>query len=136
MFTMQMCFQGWGMFRSLSRSFFNVSCKAFLICFVFSCPLKLPMPIHFFLFNLHASFERLLVPSSFECPKAPLLCRQVTLPILNGGIGFISTETIVSTSFVRNWALVVQIIDFRFLLDSHSFLLEVIGMNNLSSLPF
>jgi len=52
------------------------------------------------------------------------------------GLGLILAKTIVLMIFKKNWALIVQVIDFRFLLDLHPFLLEVIGMNNSSSFPF
>jgi hypothetical protein len=35
MVVMQMCFQSWGMSRWLLRSYFDVSNKKLLICFVF-----------------------------------------------------------------------------------------------------
>jgi hypothetical protein len=39
-------------------------------------------------------------------------------------------------TYLRNWVLVALVIAFRFFLDFHSFLLEVIKMNSSSLLYF
>jgi hypothetical protein len=52
-------------------------------------------------------FERLLSLSSLECQEALLVCQKVSLPIFNGGIGFISTKTIVPTAYFESWTLTV-----------------------------
>jgi hypothetical protein len=65
------------------------------------------------------------------------VCHHVSLPILNGGIGFIFTETITSIVYLGSWTSIVLVIAFRFLLDSHPFLLlEAIGVSNSGLLPF
>jgi hypothetical protein len=38
--------------------------------------------------------------------------------------------------YLGSWAFVMLVIVFTFLLDSRPFLLEAIGVNNLSLLPF
>jgi hypothetical protein len=48
----------------------------------------------------------------------------------NGRIGFIFAETIQLAIYLESWTLVMLVIIFKFLLDSHSFLLEAIGMNS------
>ncbi len=58
----------------------------------------------------------------------------MALPISSGGIRLISFEFTVLLVDLGNWALIAHVIAFRFLLDSHPFLLEVIGVNN--SFPF
>jgi hypothetical protein len=49
-------------------------------------------------------FKRLLGPSSLECPEAPIVRRQMVLPIFNGGVGLISLEVIAPTIYMGNWA--------------------------------
>jgi hypothetical protein len=39
-------------------------------------------------------------------------------------------------AFLGSWPLVALVITYRFLLDSHPFLLEALHANNLGSLPF
>jgi hypothetical protein len=80
-------------------------------------------------------FKWLLSPCFFKCLKAFLVHRQVSLPIFNGGIGIIYIETIALITYLGNWALVAHVIVFRLLLDSHPFLLEVIGANSLGFTP-
>ncbi len=41
-----------------------------------------------------------------------------------------------SVTYLGNWALVAHVIVFRLLLNSHPFLLEVIGASNSGSFPF
>jgi hypothetical protein len=81
-------------------------------------------------------FERLLSPCSLECLKTPLVHWHVSFPIYGGGIGFNSINTIVWTTYLMSWALVMPISAFRFLLDLCPFLLEAIGASSLGSLPF
>jgi hypothetical protein len=81
-------------------------------------------------------FERLLGPGSFKYLEASLVCHQVSLPISNGGIGFISAKTIAPITYLGSWTLVVFVINSRFLFNSRPFLLEAIGASNLGSLPF
>jgi len=76
------------------------------------------------------SVERFLGLGSLECPKAFLIYQQVAFPISSGVAGFISLKVIAPTTYVGRWALIVFIITSKFLLDSHSFLLEAIGANN------
>ncbi len=52
--------------------------------------------------------------------------QHVILPISSGGIRL---------SF-GSWALIALVITFKFLLNYHPFLLEVIGVSSLESLPF
>jgi hypothetical protein len=125
------------MSKFLSGSYFNVSHKGLLICFVLSSP-SLSFRHYFASFDLAFMqvFERLLGPCSLECPKTPLVCWQVSLPIYSGGISFIFTKTIVLTVYLMSWALVIPINTFRFLMDSCTFLLEAIRASSLGSLPF
>lgn len=81
-------------------------------------------------------FEWLLCLGFFECLKALLMHQHVSLLISNGGIGLIYIETIVSVTYLGNWALVEHVIVFRLLLNSHPFLLEAIGASNSGSFPF
>ncbi len=57
---------------------------------------------------LLGSFERLLGPSSFECPQAPLIQWQICLPIFSGRLGFIFGEGIAQVAYLGSWALVVS----------------------------
>jgi hypothetical protein len=66
-------------------------------------------------------FERLLGPWFLKCLVAPLVCQKVSLPIFNGGIGLIFTETIISIAYLGSWMLVVLVIASKFLLDSRPF---------------
>jgi hypothetical protein len=52
----------------------------------------------------------------------------------DGGIRLTSLEVIALVTYLKSWALVEFVITSRFLLDFHSFLLEVIGANRLG--PF
>jgi hypothetical protein len=81
-------------------------------------------------------FEKLLGLGPLECPKALLIHQQVALPISSGGIGFISLEFIVLAIYLKSCALITLVIASKFLLDSHSFLLEAIGASNLWPFPF
>ncbi len=72
----------------------------------------------------------------FECLKAPLVRRQVLLPISSRRTGFISTKTIALTMYLGGWVLIMLIITSRFLLDSRPFLLVAIGASSSNSLPF
>jgi len=110
--------------------------KVFLFALCFSTPLKLSTPICFLWLNPHPSFQMVFRSVFFECLKAPVVHRQVLLPIFNEGIGFIYIKTIAPTSYLGNCALVAQAIIFMLLLDSHPFLSEVSGASNSSSLPF
>ncbi len=64
------------------------------------------------------------------------MCWQVSLPISNERIGFISTETIALAIYLKSWALITSIIASKFLLNKCSFFLEVIGVGSLGSLTF
>ncbi len=81
-------------------------------------------------------FEKLLGLGSLKCLKAPLVYRQVTLPISSRGIGLISLEVIAQVAYLRSWALVTLVITSKFLLDFRPFLLEAIGAINLGPIPF
>jgi hypothetical protein len=81
-------------------------------------------------------FEKLLGSSSLECHEALLVHQYVVLPISNEGIRLISFEFIVLTIDLRSWALIALVIASRFLLDSHPFLLEAIGVKNSKPFPF
>jgi hypothetical protein len=64
---------------------------------------------------------------SLECPKVLLVWWHMALPIFSGGVGLITMEVIVLSTYLGNHALVVLVIVSKFLLDFHPFLLEVIG---------
>jgi len=75
-------------------------------------------------------FERLLGQCLLECLKAFLVCQYVVFPIFSGGVGLISSEVIALAAYLGSWALIAPVIASRFLLDSHTFFLEVIGVSN------
>ncbi len=64
------------------------------------------------------------------------MCWQVSLPISNERIGFISTKTIALTIYLKSWALITSIIASKFLLNKCSFLLKVIRVGSLGSFTF
>jgi hypothetical protein len=72
-------------------------------------------------------FRHLLGLGSFDNPKGLLACKQVSLLIIFGNIGFILTTTITPTSYLRNWILVVTTIVARFKVNQHLFLLEALA---------
>jgi hypothetical protein len=109
--------------------------KAFLFISCVSTPPELLTPICILRFNLHVNFQEAFRPK-YEILKALLVHRQVLLPISSGGIGFIYTKTIASTTYLGGWMLVALIIISRFTLDSHPFLLVAIKASSLNSLPF
>jgi len=51
-------------------------------------------------------------------------------------MSLIFVETIALVVYLGSWALEFFVIICRLMLDLHSFLLEVIGANNLGSFPF
>jgi hypothetical protein len=76
-----------------------------------------------FFFNFYSSFHkvfgRLLGLGCFDSLKRPLACKQVSLPITFGGVGFILTSTIAPVAYLGGWALVASIISARFMVDQH-----------------
>jgi hypothetical protein len=109
--------------------------KAFLFISCVSTPPELLTPTRILRFNLHVNFQEAFRPK-YECLKALLVHRQVLPPISSGGIGFIYTKTIASTTYLGGWMLVALIITSRFMLDSHPFLLVAIRASSSNSLPF
>jgi hypothetical protein len=71
-------------------------------------------------------FRHLLGLRSFDGPERPLVRKQASLPITFGGVGFIPTSTIAPIAYLKSWALVVLIIDVRFMVDQCLFLLEAL----------
>ncbi len=110
--------------------------KIFLFVLHVSAPFELSTSICILNSTFMQVFEKLLGPEFFKCLEAPLVCHQVSLPISNVGISFISTKTIASITYVGSWTLVMLIIASRFLLDLCPFLLEAIGMSSSGSFPF
>jgi hypothetical protein len=64
-------------------------------------------------------FGHLLGLRSFDSPKgSPKLAhKQAFLQISFGGTGFIPIATITPTTYLRNWAFVVLIITFKFMVE-------------------
>ncbi len=110
--------------------------EAFLFTSLFPLLLGFQSKLIVFYSILMGIFEKLLGLGPLECPKALLIHQQVALPISSGGIGFISLEFIVLAIYLGSWALITLVIASKFLLDSHSFLLEAIGVSNLWPFPF
>lgn len=134
-FAMQGYFQGRGTSKLHLGSYLDVLCKSLPIDSCVSTLLKLMTPACILQFDLHVNFQEAFRPK-YECLKAPLVCRQILLPISSHRIGFISTKTIALIMYLGGWVLVVLIIISRFLLDSRPFLLVAIGASSLNSLPF
>ncbi len=77
-------------------------------------------------FSLFQVFGCLLGPRSFDSLEGPLACKKICLPIIFGNIELILTITIALITYLGNWALVALIIVFRFMIDQHPFLLEML----------
>jgi hypothetical protein len=71
-------------------------------------------------------FGCLLGPRFFDSPKRPLAHKQAFLPIIFDGVKFISTSTIIPTTYLRNWAFVISIVVARFMVDQCPFILEAL----------
>jgi len=110
-------------------SFRNVSPKGLPFLFVVSPPLP-SFKSYFVVFHstLIGVLEKLLGLGSLEHLEALLILGK-WLFHSDGGRGLTSLEVIALVTYLKSWALIDFIIIFRFLLDSHSFLLEVIGVN-------
>ncbi len=73
--------------------------------------------------------------SSLDCPQAPLVCQHVILPIFSGDqLHFHRAHCIVA--YLGSWALIAPIIAAKFLLNYHTFLLEMIGANDFGPFLF
>jgi hypothetical protein len=86
--------------------------------------------------SLHKVFGCLLGPRSFDSPKGPLACKQVSFPITFDGVELISTSTITPIIYLGSWALVVLVIAVRFMVDQHPFLLETSARVDNNTFPF
>jgi len=75
----------------------------------------------------HKMFGCLLGLGSFDSLKRLLTCKQTSLPITFGGVGFISTSTITPITYLKSWALIVLVITIRFMIDQRPFLLEALA---------
>jgi hypothetical protein len=117
-------------------SFFDVLPKGFPFCFIISPPPSFRSQLVIFYSTLLGVFERLLGLGLLECPEALHVCQYVALHVFSGGSGLISSEVIALVAYMGSWGLVTLIIASKFLLYFRSFLLEVIGANNLGSLFF
>jgi hypothetical protein len=60
--------------------------------------------------------------------------KHASLPIIFGGVGFISTFTF--APIAKDWALVVSIIVVRFMINQCPLLLEVLARINNNTFPF
>jgi hypothetical protein len=78
-------------------------------------------------FSFLQNFGHLLGPRSFDSPKGPLVCKQVSFLIIFGGIKLLSIVTIAPTTYLRSWALVTAMITIRFIIDQYPFLLEALA---------
>lgn len=107
--------------------------EAFLFALLLPPSMFWELPCYFLL-HPNGSFERHLDLGSLECLKALLVYRHVAFPIFCGGIRLISFKVIALVVYLGSWTLITITIVSTFLLDFHSFLLEVIGVN--SSRPF
>jgi len=92
--------------------------------------------MHTFIFHLHkiiyfpwllplSSVWVPLDPISLDSPKRPLAYKQAFLLIAFGGIGFIPKTTIILTTYIKNYVIVVSII-VRFMVDQCPFLFETL----------
>ncbi len=94
------------------------------------CPLLLSTFIESFIyfdsFFLQV-FGHLLGLRSFDNLEGPLAHKQASLPIAFSGIRFISTATIIPTTYLGNWALIASIIATRFMIDQCPFLLQALA---------
>jgi hypothetical protein len=72
-------------------------------------------------------FGCLLGPRSFDNPKGPSTHKQVSFPIIFGGVRLISTSTIAPTIYLGSWALITLVIAIKFMVDQHPFLLEALA---------
>ncbi len=90
--------------------------KAFLFALLLG-PSRFSKSIHHFLLHPNGSFLEIFGSSSLECPKAPLVCQQVALPISSEGVMLISSEIIALTAYLGSWPLIAPIITFRLLLN-------------------
>jgi hypothetical protein len=97
-------------------------CFAYRVFFLLHCslPSKFLNLIHHFLFHPDGSFLKAFRSKLIEVPQAPLIHRQVGLPISSGGIRLISSKFI-TLSYLESWDFVTLIIAFRFFLDFHFF---------------
>jgi len=82
---------------------------------------------YFFWFFLHKLFGPLLGPWSFDNIEKPLDRRQVSFPIIFGGVGFILTSMIAPIVYLGNWAIIALVIIVRFMIDQHPFFLETLA---------
>jgi hypothetical protein len=71
-------------------------------------------------------FKSLSGLDSLECLETIFVHQHVAFPIFRWGIRL----------SLGSWALVALVITFKFLLNSSSFLLEMIGVSNSGPLPF
>jgi len=81
-------------------------------------------------------FKKFLGLDSLKCLKAFFVHQHVAFPISSEGIKLIFSKVNVLATYLESWALVALVIVFRFLLNFHPFLLEMIGVNNLRPLLF
>jgi hypothetical protein len=81
-------------------------------------------------------FGHLLGARSFDSFEGFLACKQASLPIILGGIGFISTSTIAPATYLGSWAFVALIIIVKFMVDQRIFFLEALARINNNIFPF
>ncbi len=75
-------------------------------------------------------FKCLLGPRSFDSLKGPLICKPSSVPITFGGVMFILTSPIASTTYQKSWALITSVIVVRFIINQHPFFLKVLTQVN------
>jgi len=81
-------------------------------------------------------FGRILCPGSFDSLKGLLVHKQVSLPIILGGIGFILTSTITLAAYLRNYTFVTLIVAIKFMVNQHPFLLKALMQIDNNTFPF
>jgi hypothetical protein len=110
-----------------------VQCPSYLLRCILSSSTFTESIIYFYSSFLQI-FGHLLGPRSFDSPEGPLVCKQVSFPIIFSGIKLISIVTITPTTYLRSWALVIVVITIRFIIDQYPFFLEALAQvdNNTS----
>ncbi len=81
-------------------------------------------------------FGWLLGLGSFDSEKRPLAHKQPSFLIAFGGIDLILTTTIAPTTYLRNWAFVLPIITFKFIVSQCPFLFEALTQADNNTFPF
>jgi hypothetical protein len=81
-------------------------------------------------------FGHLLGLGSFDSLEGLLAHKQSSFTITFGGIGFISIATIILTTYLKSWALVILIIVIKFMVDNCFFLLKVLTQVDNNTFPF